>query len=251
MWFTKLKRITLSIMLNLKCFDDIEVESSCQFSLPHIKKVKLAPSLEQRSYISNCFNQILAQGDRVSDSGIKSLFLGDVESQDCWHNLPQLSWLTSSVEKYILKYINENFSHSQLSVYYQKTWPVIMSNGSNISFHRHNNAHLSAVFYHDCPCPQSGGELTFESSTDYFPSLPSSLQPINNINLGIRPFTNLLIIFPASLRHSVAPYFGEKPRLSISFDFYISADESSSYKQRENISSDPHQWLRFRRPHGL
>ena len=70
-------------MINLKCFDDIEIESSCQFTLPHIKKVKLAPSLDQRSIISDCFNKILTQGEGILDTGITSLFLGDVESQDC------------------------------------------------------------------------------------------------------------------------------------------------------------------------
>lgn len=239
------KNTNRSPMINLKCFDDIEIDSSIQFTLPSIKKVKLAPSFEDRSNLINCFDRILV--DCGYSANVKTTFLGDVESHDSWHNLPQLRSLKSSIEKYVLKYIDENFSFTQLSVYYQKSWPVIMSKGNKISSHRHNNAHLSAVYYLDCPCPYSGGELIFESHTDYFPSLPTALQPKNNFVLGIRPFTNLLIIFPASLRHSVTSYCGNKPRLSISFDFYISGDESLSFKHRENISSDPHQWLPFMR----
>ena len=121
-----------------------------------------------------------------------------------------------------------------------------MSHGERIKAHKHNNAHLSAIYYVCRPSSSVGGDIIFTSSSNYFPSINPAIQPKNYYKIGIRPFTSLLLIFPSYFTHEVTTYYGDMPRYSISFDFFIASSAKSGEIVQENIAPDPSTWSKFK-----
>lgn len=224
--------------LNLSCFSNLEISTSNTFSLPEIYSVILNPSTSVYTEMGKFFNDI---GKSASDL-TKQAYTGDVNSNDQLHRDSSFEWLTDQLTRSLFAYIDSNLSsHHNFDVFCQKSWPVILRKGNSISPHKHNNAHLSAVYYYSCPS-NAGGNIIFSSSSNFFPSLGTSHQPKDRFLIGIKPFTNLLLIFPSSITHHVTSYNGAEPRLSISFDIFLAASASSAKSMRENISTNPLEW---------
>ena len=224
--------------LNLSCFNDLEISSSTIFSQPEIYSVILNPPPHEHSSMSQYFNDIVNSGF----INVSEAYTGDVAHNDQLHQALSFTWLTNQLSKYLISYINRNIASSlNFDIFCQKAWPVFLEHGNSINPHKHNNAHLSAVYYFSCPS-NNGGDIVFSSTNNYFPSLGSFHQPKNRFLIGIKPFTNLLLIFPSSITHQVTTYHGSAPRLSVSFDIFLSASESSPNHMKENISTNPLQW---------
>lgn len=229
----------------LNCFNNHFLESESNFTYPSISRLKLSPLDSDMTVLNNYFQDIYV---RMSHSQSKSSFAytGDINKLPNFFEDNQFSWLQHLVENQVLLYVRKYFiSTFGFTIFHQKSWPVLFTNGQSVSSHCHNNAHLSAIFYVDCPVSSTGGDIIFSSPFNCFPSINPLLQSKLNLRLGIRPFSNLLLIFPSTFLHEVTAYHGATPRFSISFDFFISASDLTSGEHSENLAPDPRSWSPF------
>lgn len=100
-------------------------------------------------------------------------------------------------------------------------WANVNRNGHYNQLHVHPNSTWSGVYYVDAgEAPPDGndyaGALTLHSpnlvmgNTFFTRVLPD--------REFIRPETGLMILFPSFMQHSVEPYHGERPRISLAFN---------------------------------
>ena len=231
--------------LELKCFEDQEICAETSFKTPPILKIQLAPEQQQLTELQDCFLELHEQCMQKNQNE-HGAYTGDVNHNADWFQNKKLSWLNQSIEKYIKKYVEDYFiCGSDLKLFYQKAWPVVMRNGQSIMSHKHNNAHLSAVFYVHCPNESKGGNIIFSNSFNWFPSMSSTIQRKKLNQIGIRPKTKLLLIFPSSCTHAVTKYESKDPRYSISYDIFITASKKLKSKHHENIAPEPRDWREF------
>ena len=231
--------------LELKCFDDQEIYAETFFKTPPILKIQLAPEQQQLTELQDCFLELYDQCKQKNQNQ-SGAYTGDVNYNADWFQNKKLSWLNQSVEKYVKKYVEDYFlCGSDLKLLYQKAWPVVMENGHSIMAHKHNNAHLSAVFYVHCPSECKGGDILFSNDCNWFPSMNPGIQSKKLFTVGIRPKTKLLLIFPSSFTHAVTRYESKDPRYSISYDIFITASKKLKNNLHENIAPDPCDWREF------
>jgi uncharacterized protein (TIGR02466 family) len=231
--------------LELKCFEDQEICAETCFKTPPILKIQLAPEQQQLTELQDCFLELYDQCKQKNQKQ-PSAYTGDVNYNADWFQNKKLGWLNQSIQKYIKKYVEDYFlCGSDLKLMYQKAWPVVMENGHSIMAHKHNNAHLSAVFYVHCPNECKGGDILFSNECNWFPSMSPGIQTQKLFTVGIRPKTKLLLIFPSSFTHAVTKYESTEPRYSISYDIFITASKKLENKYHENISPDPRNWREF------
>lgn len=227
---------------------DFEVKSKGQ-SLPifsiNIYQKDIYLDNDKRHSIATFFDQFIADHNQSQSN---SNFTGDVKGFGSIHRLAILSDLIKELEDSVLNYI-ATFSRmvDKIQVYHQKSWPVVITKGGSVDCHKHGNADLSAVYYLDVP-EGEGGELVFYSPLTM--GLPSNSSGVDFFRPkecahAIKPYTGLLVIFPSALKHEVRTYQGDNPRLSLSFDFTITASESQGSGMLENFPPAISYWSVF------
>ena len=227
---------------------DLEMKQkglSCPIFPINIYQRDIYITKEQRESINPLFDRTIIDHEvNKSDSN----FTGDVKGFGSIHNLPIFSDLIKEIENSVFNYI-DTFSQmkNKIQVYHQKSWPVIITNGGSVDCHKHANADLSAVYYIDVPNGE-GGELVFYSPSTM--GLPSNSSGVDFFRPkayahAIKPYSGLLLIFPSALKHEVRAYQGQDPRLSLSFDFTITASESQGAGTIENLPPATSYWRAF------
>ncbi len=175
-------------------------------------------------------------------------FTGDVKGMGAIHNEPAFHTIVLNIEQAVRDYLN-SFSKmvDKLQIYHQKSWPVILKSNGKVDGHSHTNAHLSAVYYLNVP-KANGGDLVFFSPIEL--NLPSNssgvdfLRPQTYMHV-IKPYNGLLVVFPSALRHEVTKYEGDESRLSLSFDFVLTASEEVGSGKIENLAPSIKTWKPF------
>lgn len=202
------------------------------------------------SHQSNMLGAALQAAEAKDNKQMKpSNYTGDVNGFGEIHNLEVFSPLIREIEKSVIDYI-ATFSKmsDQIQVYHQKSWPVIINEGGCVDCHQHSNADLSAVYYLDVPIAD-GGELVFYSPLTL--GLPSNSSGVDFFiskayAKAIKPYKGLLVIFPSALKHEVREYHGKEPRVSLSFDFTITASEEQGSGRIENLPPSIRFWRAFK-----
>jgi uncharacterized protein (TIGR02466 family) len=106
-------------------------------------------------------------------------------------------------------------------------WANINELGDYNMIHNHSGGVWSGVYYVDpgpvvADHPQSG-VLTFRNptmaalSTDNM-RVPELLRELFPPDFSVLPQSSMMLVFPSWLDHMVHPYFGDTPRISISWD---------------------------------
>jgi uncharacterized protein (TIGR02466 family) len=108
-----------------------------------------------------------------------------------------------------------------------QVWANVNESGDYNTIHCHAGGVWSGVYYVDKgvsdPAHPHSGVLSFKSPTmaalaTNNLSVPEPLMRLFPQEYLIQPQNGLLLIFPSWLEHQVYPYFGTKPRISISWD---------------------------------
>ena len=111
--------------------------------------------------------------------------------------------------------------HSNFTV---AAWANVNESGNYNRSHTHANNHWSGVYYVDLGNPDptikpNGAiELIDPRSAISVQTLPGVDAPST---WTIQPRPGTMLMFPSWLRHSVLPYFGEGPRISIAFNLLV------------------------------
>ena len=179
----------------------------------------------------------------------EKLKTGDTFGMASIHQTREFEWLTHEIEAFVFEYLEASkIKYDKLSLFHQKSWPIITKTGGHVNNHSHPNAILSAVFYLQTEA-ESGGELIFHNPTD--PLIPGNIYdkipglPSTHL-YGLKPKPKLLVLFPSKLDHHVEKYRGEISRWSVSYDISITANHSLGSGHTENMIVHPSLWREFR-----
>lgn len=107
-------------------------------------------------------------------------------------------------------------------------WVNVNPPGASNALHGHPGAYWSAVYYVDDGGAgvDDGGELYFQDPRGVLPAMHDPLLRFRvegclsaGFTESIRPEPGMLVVFPAWLLHAVDPFRGDRPRVSIAFNF--------------------------------
>ena len=166
-----------------------------------------------------------------------SVFGDDMDVEQI-HNLPLFQPLNEIIGYHVKQYLS-NLSVVDYDVYAQKSWGVKVTEGGGVAPHKHENGHISCVFYVSLP-EGCNNELSFKeySCLDWL--------PINNEDKRL-PQSKVqckegqLIIFPSMLAHGTEEESKTKePRYSISYDMCFSA-----HRPKEHTMLDISKWKKL------
>ena len=104
-------------------------------------------------------------------------------------------------------------------------WANVNESGHYNTTHIHANHHWSGVYYVDCgrPDPKVSPNGAIEIVD---PRSAAGVYKLPNVRASgiwnLQPEPGTMLMFPSWLRHSVLPYVGEGPRISIAFNLRVS-----------------------------
>ena len=107
-----------------------------------------------------------------------------------------------------------------IDIQLDSSWFIINHKNNWNSPHTHMPAQWSGVLYlsvNESNAGTEGGRIIF---VDPIPLGPVYRNPINAI---IQPQEGLMLIFPSYLTHMVEPHFSDEKRISLSFNFRVTA----------------------------
>ena len=201
---------------------------------------------KERNFINSHFscleNIMLESGDSV-------LFGDQSSNKASLHLNPDFDPLTTNVEYFVEKYMNEcGFCTQDLSLFHQKAWPVIIAAGQKVKSHSHLNCDLSVAI-----CLRSelnhGGNLVFDSDDDYLrPGLirgKALRGQLERSVYALKPIEGLLVVFPSRLKHFISEYTGIKPMYIVSYDVSIVGSILLGTGNSENFIIHAFFWREF------
>lgn len=107
-------------------------------------------------------------------------------------------------------------------IYMGRSWVNILEQGGKIELHNHVAATFSGAFYLQVPEP--GGVLRFtdpKSPVRRDPHILSAPNPFSAGHVDYPAREGLLLLFPGYAMHGmVEPNLGDRPRVSLSFDYF-------------------------------
>jgi uncharacterized protein (TIGR02466 family) len=115
-------------------------------------------------------------------------------------------------------------------------WVNVNPPGASNALHGHAGAFWSAVYYVDDGDAggDNGGELFFHDPRGLLPAMHDPLLRFRIegcVTAGytekITPQSGLLVVFPSWLLHAVDPFHGNRPRVSIAFNFGTPSNSAS------------------------
>jgi len=103
-------------------------------------------------------------------------------------------------------------------------WANVNESGHYNRTHIHPNAHWSGVYYVDMGQPDPS--LIHNGAIELLDPRPAvgvyTLPGVTTSGAGaLQPKTGMMLLFPSWLRHSVLPYRGQGPRITISFNLRV------------------------------
>lgn len=101
-------------------------------------------------------------------------------------------------------------------------WANVNYKGDWNAPHEHLPCTWSGVFYVDAGEPASAGDKkSLEGQVMFFDPMPLGKEWKRPPNIAYTPTTGTMLLFPSFLTHMVAPYFGERPRISMAFNMVV------------------------------
>ena len=155
-------------------------------------------------------------------------------NEGAWHSLPDLALREAAPFPTLFSFITGHihFCTSTIAEAQQQVllphrwsahaWGIVMNQGDYSTQHHHADAHWSAVWYADAgdespPEHPDAGCISFSDPRGAITPFPAmNLRPSL---LNVRPKTGMLIVFPGFMSHTVYPYLGTRPRISVASNF--------------------------------
>lgn len=142
---------------------------------------------------------------------------------------PEFSELADKVYQGVAEYFyNIMQAEPSIELYVTESWFNKTENGQSHHRHWHPNSLLSAVVYLE----SEGDSGRIKFITSQYDTLEYNIVGPNLYNSrswSVTPERGTMIVFPSNVEHMVEEYFGNTPRISLSFNTFI----------RGNINVDP------------
>ena len=192
------------------------------------------------------------RGEASSNPDEGCAWTGDLHGLWQMHQHPDFQSLADAVTARVWLYLQHTgFDLDQVALHLQRCWPVLSMAGQVVGRHHHPNAHVSAVVYLNGDGQGREGALCLHAGHQLNELVPGLAvghagpiqedHPHNQHCWMLNPEPGLLVIFPSRLDHSVGENTDEESlRVSISFDFVLTAQDSTV--PAEYLSPHPHHW---------
>lgn len=159
------------------------------------------------------------------DSGVSRSNQGGWHSGDDLHlsDHDDTAWLVRRILQVATASIMDFEGDRQIKdVRMVAAWANINYKGDWNAPHEHLPCTWSGVFYVDAGEPASGDDArSLEGQILFFDPLPVGKEWKRPPTIGYTPESGTLLLFPSFLTHMVAPYFGERPRISLAFNLIV------------------------------
>ena len=184
-----------------------------------------------------------------------SAWTGDTQGFEFLHNNANFEKLFKEIYKCLIEYLESlDIDHSQLNIYFQRSWSTISRNGENIAKHNHGQSHISFAYY--LKKTKDDSKIVFYDEYKHNEIIPGLLDSPTILNKGLikkRGIINSpavifdtreddLIIFPSKTSHGTQQGLANDERISISADIVLLAKES---KNLEHLSPSIDKWKLF------
>ena len=184
-----------------------------------------------------------------------SAWTGDTQGFEFLHNNANFEKLFKEIYKCVIEYLESlDIDHSQINIFYQRSWGTISRNGENIAKHNHGQSHISFAYY--LKKTKDDSKIVFYDEYKHNEIIPGLLDSPTILNKGLikkRGIINSpavifdtreddLVIFPSKTSHGTQQGLANDERISISADIVLLAKES---KNLEHLSPSIDKWKLF------
>ncbi|MDA8537384.1 2OG-Fe(II) oxygenase family protein [Candidatus Pelagibacter bacterium] len=192
----------------------------------------------------NMVNEILKMENNSKNYDYKtndSAWTGDTQGHEFLHENKEFNKLFLEIEKNIKEYL-ENFSidHTQLDLYFQRSWATISRKNENIANHRHAQSHLSFAYY--LKKNKDDSKISFFDHSRHNEFIPGFLDSLSVQKKNLIKSRNVLnsptilfdtkeddiVIFPSKTLHGTQRGVLNNERISVSADIMIVAKNSEN-----------------------
>lgn len=141
-------------------------------------------------------------------------------------NRPEFFSLQEDINAHINNYVTDVFKIKEdIEFYITNSWGTKHNENDWANKHYHTNSLFSGVLYLNCD--KESGDITFHKNIGYNTGIPHCFDfeytennMFNSTETVINPETNMLLLFPSSLEHSVGPCNSHKDRIVIAFNVF-------------------------------
>jgi len=168
----------------------------------------------------------------------RNAWTGDRNGAECLHHDPEFRDLFQALHLRLRQYLDAlSVDNSRLELFYTRAWGTLSERGQSIRRHRHNQSHISLVYY---PLKGPGtGNLVFHDAEPANEFTPGLFEP-HALSAGLLTASNILnsemvnlpvaeddvVIFPSKAYHATEPNETELPRVSISTDVVVALKDA-------------------------
>jgi len=151
--------------------------------------------LEKDIYRQLCFNPTASL-----KTNVKSMMTGGWENS----TIESFNVLKNIILENFSIYINPDYDHGKF--YINQMWGAVYRSGGYSQWHNHLGSVCSFVYFLKAPENSSTLDIVSYGLRD---------GKFDKGIIGVKPKVGRLIIFPASTRHKVDPYYGEENRITM------------------------------------
>lgn len=169
----------------------------------------------------------------------RNAWTGDRNGAERLHHDPEFEALFRALHVRLHRYLSAlSVDADRLELYYTRAWGTVSERGQRIRRHRHNQSHISLVYY---PLKGPGtGNLVFHDSEPANEFTPGLFEP-HSLSVGLLTASNVLnseivnlpvaeddvVIFPSKAYHATEPNETDLPRVSISVDVVVALKDAA------------------------
>lgn len=169
----------------------------------------------------------------------RNAWTGDRNGVECLHHEPEFQELFRALRERLQRYLSAlSVDARRLELFYTRAWGTLSERGQKIQRHRHNQSHISLVYY---PLKAEGtGNLVFHDAEPANEFTPGLFEP-HSLSEGLLTASNILnselvnlpvaeddvVIFPSKAYHATEPNETDQPRVSISADVVVALKDAA------------------------
>ena len=160
----------------------------------------------------------------------RNAWTGDRNGAECLHHDPEFAALFRALAARLRRYlVTLSVNPERLELYYTRAWGTVSVRGQSIRRHRHNQSHISLVYY---PLKAEGtGNLVFHDAEPANEFTPGLFEPharaqglltagniLNSEMVNLPVSEDEVVVFPSKAYHATEPNETDRMRVSISAD---------------------------------
>ncbi len=179
------------------------------------------------------------QGGSKAGQDQRNSWTGDRNGAERLHHDPEFAALFKTLGTRLRRYLETlSVDPGRIDLFYTRAWGTVSARGQSIRRHRHNQSHLSLVYY---PSKAPGsGNLIFHDAEPANEFTPGLFEPharaqglllagnlLNSEIVNLPVVEDDVVIFPSKTYHATEPNETDGPRVSISVDVVVALKDSA------------------------